>query len=313
MDTEPFFTIFIPAYNRADLLPRAFESIEAQRFTDFEVLVIDDGSTDRTRDVVIQWQAKAEFTLRYYWQENRGKPAAHNAALDKIRGEFTVILDSDDTLAPDALQILKKHWDNIPAKLRASFAGVEGLCAVMGGGQIAGSRFPSDIFDSNYLEMRHRYKVVGDKKCAVRTEVLRRFPFPLFENEKDLRESIIWCRMAHEYRFRYINEIIQYIEYQPSGLSSRSVWRRARSPQGFRLAFKEMLNDHWRYCSKRELAGYARRYVRCSLHAGIGLMQQAADIHRKGIWLVSLPGGILGWLKDRFTLREAKSDNHNRG
>lgn len=302
MNSEPFFTIFIPAYNRADLLPRAFASIEAQKFTDFEVLIIDDGSTDRTRDVINRWQDRIDIPIRYHWQENRGKPSAHNAALDIVRGEFTVILDSDDALAPDALQILKKHWDAIPPEKRPSFAGVEGLCAYMGDGKIAGSRFPSDIIDSNYLEIRHRYKVTGDKKNAIRSDVLRQYPFPLFENEKDLRESIIWSRMAHRYRFRYINEVIQLIEYQTGGLSSRSVSRRARSPHGFRLAFKEMLNDHAGYCSKRELKGYARRYIRCSLHGGVGFRQQALDLNNKLIWLTALPGGIIGWLKDRFVL-----------
>lgn len=312
MDAKPFFTIFIAAYNRADLLPRAFESIQAQQFLDLEVLIIDDGSTDQTRAVVRRWQDQVEFPLRYYWQENRGKPAAHNAALDKIRGEFTVILDSDDTLAPDALQIFKKHWDAIPVDQQPSFAGVEGLCAALDSGEIAGSRFPSDIIDSDYLEIRHRYKVTGDKKNAIRSDVLRQFPFPLFKNEKDLRESLIWSRMAHQYRFRYVNEIVQYIEYQPGGLSSRAVSRRAGSPQGFRLAFREMLNDHAAYLSNRELLGYARRYVRCSLHGGIGFRQQAGEVNQIFIWLLALPGGIFGWLKDLVALWRNKTAINSR-
>lgn len=301
MDTSYYFTIFIPTYNRAELLPRAFRSIEKQNFNNIDVLLVDDGSTDNTREVVDQWRCRVDFPVRYFWQENRGKARAYNAALDKLNGKFTVLLDSDDLLAPNALQILKKHWEDIPPDHRSKFAGVEGLCAEINNGKISGDRFPKDVMDSDYLETRMRFKVFGDKKNAIRSEVMRQYPYPTFENERDIRMSIIWNRMARKFRMRYINEVIQLIEYQADGLSSNVRHRQFNSPRSYRLAFMEQLNEDFKYCSVRQLFGFTRRYIRCSLHAGIGLIQQARDIDKKVMWLLALPSGVMGWLKDRLT------------
>ena len=153
---NPVFTIFIPTYNRANLLPRAFSSIERQTFLNFEVLVIDDGSTDNTHEVVEEWRKRVNFPVDYHHQQNQGKPAAHNFALKFIHGFFTVILDSDDTLADNALELLLAHWNAIPDKQKLSYAGVEGLCALLKNGEVTGNHFPADVFDSDYLETRYR-------------------------------------------------------------------------------------------------------------------------------------------------------------
>jgi len=298
MEYPYFFTIFIPTYNRADLLPRAFRSIERQGFKDFEVLIVDDGSTDNTREVVYQWKSRVGFPVRYFRQENLGKPAAYNSALEKLRGFFTVVLDSDDILAPGALEILKNYWDDIPDDQKPHFAGVEGLCSYLDDTRISGKRFPEDVMDRNFLEMQYRYGIWGDKKGAARTEILRQYPFPIFPNEKDMRESVIWNRMAHLYKFRYINQVIQKIEQLPDGLTANAFRRRIGSPRGFRLAFLEMLNEHAMYCSPSQQLAYARRYVRCSLHCGCGYIRQWSDVKKRWYWLLAVPEGTIGWLKD---------------
>jgi glycosyltransferase involved in cell wall biosynthesis len=306
------FTIFIPIYNRAHLLPRAFASIERQGECCFEVLIVDDGSTDNSREVVTAWQDKVNFSVRYYYQSNQGKFAAHNVAIEKARGFFIVILDSDDTLAPNALESLKRHWKEIPEAERHKFAGVEGLCAYLSNGKIAGDRFPEDVFDSNYLEVHHQLHLGGDKKNAIRTEVLREFPFPRFDGEKHIRESLVWNRMAHKYKFRYINEIIQYIEYQPDGLSSGIFWRRVSNPNGFRLAHLEMVNNHSQYCSLVDLYKEASKYVRYSFHSRIPMVQQGVAIKNKMLWLLALPKGTINFLLDRLRMRKGFSPGFHR-
>lgn len=291
------FTIFIPTYNRASLLPRALESIACQSYRDFEVLIIDDGSSDETKAVVSAWQAEHAIPVVYVWQQNQGKPAAHNAAVERARGEFIVILDSDDRLAERALEILKAHWDAIPLQDRARFAGVEGLCAELTSGQIVGDRFPQDVFDSTYLETRYRYGISGDKKNAIRTDVLQAFPFPIFPGEKHVPESLVWNRMSQRYSFRYINEIIEYVEYQRDGLSGHVSRLRRQNPQAFRLAFEELLNQHAAYCSFRQLYHAAVRYTRYSLLLQVGLGEQFRTMKHKTIWLLALPEGGLNWLK----------------
>ncbi len=292
------FSLFTPTYNRAHLLPRALQSIEQQTCRDFEVLVIDDGSTDDTQAVVESWAAATGLSVHYVWQENAGKPAAHNEAIRRARGRFIVILDSDDVLTPEALEILQRQWQAIPSHEWEHFAGVEGLCADLQTGQIIGDCFPQSVMDSSYLETRYRLGIGGDKKNAMRTDVLRMYPFPLFPGERHLPESIVWNRIAKRYNFRYVNEIIQYVEYQPDGLSGRIRRLRYENPRGFRLAALETIELCADYCSRLELYRSAVRYGRYSLLAGVGLFTQWRDIPRKGLWLLALPEAILHWLKD---------------
>lgn len=113
-ESQTLFSIFIPTYNRARLLNRALESCSRQTFRDFEVMVVDDGSTDDTVSVLKKWVNKAGFRLRWLKQENCGKPRAYNVALEQVRGYFLVVLDSDDCLVENALGRFKHHWEEIP-------------------------------------------------------------------------------------------------------------------------------------------------------------------------------------------------------
>lgn len=304
------FTIFIPTYNRAQLLPRALESVEQQTFHDFEVVIIDDGSTDNTAEIVKVWQTRGDFPVLYHYQPNQGKPAAHNTGVEKAQGFFIVNLDSDDLLTPNALELLDQHWREIPDTDKPNFAGVEGLCAMLSDHSIAGDRFPEDIFDSNYLELRLKLHISGDKKNAIRTDVLREFPFPLFPGEKHIRQSVIWNRIARKYQFRYINEIIQYIEYQPDGLSAGAFWRRIHSPKSYRLTYQELVNDYAEYYSAAQNFKTMAKYVRFSLHCGVPLSRQRSEIKDKRLWLMALPKGWLSYLNDR---RKIKAAPHKAG
>jgi glycosyltransferase involved in cell wall biosynthesis len=97
----PTFSVIIPTYNRAGLLPRALESVLAQTYTEFEVVVVDDGSTDGTKLVV---ESLADSRIRYVYQENGGRSSACNAGVAQCRGRFVTFLDSDDEALPTWLQ-----------------------------------------------------------------------------------------------------------------------------------------------------------------------------------------------------------------
>ena len=106
----PLVTVFTPTFNRAHTLHRVFESLTQQTFRDFEWLVIDDGSTDNTQQLIDSWTQAADFPIRYFFQPNGGKHIAHNTALTLAEGTFLVIADSDDRFIPDALQIFTDTW-----------------------------------------------------------------------------------------------------------------------------------------------------------------------------------------------------------
>lgn len=103
MESTPTVSVIIPTYNRAELVPHAIESVLAQTFRDFELLVVDDGSTDDTREAV---EAIEDPRVRYLYQENGGVSAARNYGAREANGEYLIFLDSDDTAYPDWLETM---------------------------------------------------------------------------------------------------------------------------------------------------------------------------------------------------------------
>ena len=101
MTAAPFFSVVIPVYNRADVLGRALQSVLAQNFQDFEVVVVDDGSRDNPRAVI---DAINDPRIRYVHQENKGGAAARNHGIDEAHGQFVALLDSDDHFLPHHLK-----------------------------------------------------------------------------------------------------------------------------------------------------------------------------------------------------------------
>lgn len=303
MDRPPVFTIFIPTYNREKLLPRALSSIEAQTYRDFEVVIVDDGSTDDTESLIAEWNAGVDFPVRYIKQANQGKHAAHNVGVEAARGELFVLLDSDDRLLPDSLERMLRHWLSIPEQHRARFAGVEGLIQSMDGSQLLPQVFPESPMDASFLETRHKRGIGGDKKHAVRTDILRRYPYPVFPGERHVRPTLTWKRFAHDYLFRCVNEPFQQIEYQPDGLSADRFALRMNNPRGFQLVCLEDITLHRRWLNGRELRRRTIDYIEFSLRIGVGLIAQGNQTKWDGLWLTSVPVGTVRWLIHMYRLK----------
>ncbi|HPO73662.1 MAG TPA: glycosyltransferase family 2 protein [Armatimonadota bacterium] len=102
----PHFSVVIPAYNRARFLPECLDSVLAQTFTDWECIVVDDGSTDGTRELVADY-IRRDSRFRYHWQENAGASAARNAGIERATSEWIAFLDSDDYYWPEGLSTLR--------------------------------------------------------------------------------------------------------------------------------------------------------------------------------------------------------------
>lgn len=287
------FTVFTPTYNRAHTLARVYESLERQTFRDFEWLVVDDGSTDGTRELVAEWQRRASFPIRYVWQENQGKHVAFNRGVREARGELFLTLDSDDACVPEALERFKHHWDAIPAEQKPLFSAVTSLCA-QPDGAIVGSRFPRDVTDSDSLEIRYRYKVKGEKWGFHRTDVLRQFPFPEAVKRQYVPEGIVWSRIARRYKTRFVNEALRI--YFVEGPSMVHGGQPGKNAVGARLGHLTVLNDELDFFRYAPLQFYrsAAVYVRSCFYLRQPLRRQVGDIEsRLGrlLWLLALPLG----------------------
>jgi len=112
-DRNPYFSIVIPVFNREQVIEETILSVIDQTFKDFEIVIIDDGSTDKTRDVIKTKFESYDF-LEYHYQENRERGAARNAGIKKSQGEYVVFLDSDDLMLNDHLETLYGYLADNP-------------------------------------------------------------------------------------------------------------------------------------------------------------------------------------------------------
>jgi glycosyltransferase involved in cell wall biosynthesis len=297
----PLFTVYTPTFNRAHTLHRVFESLQAQTCRDFEWLVIDDGSTDGTAELMQRYQSEAAFPVRYLQEPHRGAHHAHNLSLRESHGELWLKLDSDDGCLPDALERLKHHWENLSAAQRDSFSGVTGLCRDQNG-RLVGSRFPSDPLDCSAAELEYRHKVRGEKWGFLRLDVLRQFPYPEDVPGNFIPESYIWCQVSRRYQTRHINEELRiYWMDAPSLVHGRSSPR--TNAAGHRLMFKMVLDleSGWFFTAPLRLLRAAVQYSRFAWLSGVGLTTQFMDLRSAGgrlLWLMALPGGWGLWLRD---------------
>jgi glycosyltransferase involved in cell wall biosynthesis len=303
MSPEFLFTVFTPTFNREHTLQRVYDSLCAQVFRDFEWLVVDDGSTDGTSALIEAWTKSAFFPIRFVRQQNQGKHVAHNRGVLLARGQLFLSLDSDDACTPEALERFRWHWEQIPPGRRDSFTGVTALCADQFG-HLHGSRFPSDVFDSDSLESRFRYKVTGEKWGFHRTEVLRRYPFPEVPGARHVPENIVWFQIARAYKTRYVNEVLRTYWTSPvQGAQLTSTGLTRPQAVGLALLCRSLLNDHMRWCRYAPLrfARSSLNYSRFSFDSGAGVAEQRRHLGglAQCLWLASLPFGFAASLRDR--------------
>jgi len=298
----PLFTVYTPTYNRAHTLHRVFESLQAQTYRDFEWLVIDDGSTDGTAELMAHYQSEARFPLLYLREPHRGAHHAHNLALRESRGELWLKLDSDDGCLPQALERLQHHWESIPTSQRAAYSGVTALCQDQNG-VIVGTRFPADPLDCTAAALEYRHKVFGEHWGFLRLDVVRQFPYPEDTPGHFIPESYIWCQVSKRYLTRHINEVLRvYWMDAPSLVHGRSDPH--TNAAGHRLMFKMVLDleSGWFFAAPLRLLRAAAQYTRFAWLSGLDLAKQFQGLQSTGgrlLWLAMFPAGTLLFQRDR--------------
>lgn len=229
-------TVFTPTYNRAYILSNLYHSLQRQTYFDFEWLIVDDGSTDNTHDVVMQWKKEGNFfPINYYKQNKGGKCRAINRALDLAHGELFFTVDSDDYLTDDALEKIAKWEKELPKS--NCFCGVAGNLGISPT-ETSNTIFPGDYYEGTLLD---RYKNVdGERAIVFYTEVHRKFKYPEFPGEKFMTEAVVYNRIAAAgYKIRFYNDIIWIYKYMEDGLTKSGSSVFINNPRGFGLWLRE--------------------------------------------------------------------------
>ena len=163
--------VITTTYNRGYCIHQVYNSLISQKCKDFMWLVIDDGSTDNTKDQIIKFKNEGIIEIEYYWQPNKGMHSARNLAYKKIKTEINVIIDSDDWMAKNVVGSIIKFWRN---NRQNKISGIITLNSD-NDGNIIGGEIPSD-YKKITTEMHDKLGIRGDKKFIYRSDLTRLYP-----------------------------------------------------------------------------------------------------------------------------------------
>lgn len=225
-------TVFTPAYNRAELLQRCFEGMCRQTCKDFIWMIIDDGSTDSTREIVASWiENTPDFEIQYYYKENGGLHTAYNEAIAHIETDLCVCIDSDDYMPDDAVEKILRFWEKYGSD---EYAGIVGLDYTLDG-HVIGDPLPNQK-SVNLIDLFvGKYKINnGDRTNVVRTDLYKQFaPMKIFQGEKNFNPHYMHLQISEKYDFLVMNENLRFVDYQVNGMTNSMLNQYKNSPNSF--------------------------------------------------------------------------------
>lgn len=297
INTAEIITVFTATYNRSNLLQRLFVSLKEQTNKNFEWVIVDDGSTDETFTIIEKIQKEANFRVIYKKQENQGKHIAINTGVALANGQYFFIVDSDDRLPKDAIAIVFKKLRFI--KENSNVAGIVGLKCYFNKKTVGFHPLKEDKI-CDFFDYRYTYKVQGDRAEVLKTSIFKKYPFPKFGNEKFVPESIVWNRIAKDYKMLFFNENIYECEYLEDGLSAQSVRLRRQNPKGIINLYAE-LGKIKKIGSKGRIKAYINfwRFFFCDLTNGKSHLKR---IKNQYFAFLCIPFGFALYVKDGLTL-----------
>lgn len=241
--TDAFLTIITPTYNRASKIGRLYESLINQDNDKFIWLIIDDGSIDETPVIVDTWIKEKKIDIIYEKKDNGGKHTALNWGISHVLTPLLMIVDSDDYLTETAVSVIKGyHQKYIDSAKADSLCGYSFLRA-FGNGAINGGKFSENEMIDSYKNQRINRKDLGDKAEVFYTDILRKYPFPVFEHEKFMPEDAVWLKMSGPYQMVHINEVIYISDYLEGGLTKTGKYMKIYSPYGMMYRSAVYLNE----------------------------------------------------------------------
>jgi glycosyltransferase involved in cell wall biosynthesis len=224
-------TVFTPTYNRAYCLGQVYNSLLNQTNKDFKWLIIDDGSTDDTRELVGTWIKEHKIGIEYIYQENQGMHGAHNTAYKYINTELNICIDSDDYMPDDAIAFILEKWKEV--RDQQNLAGIVGL-DIDKKGNVIGTKMPEDLFSTTLSRLYQIHLVKGDKKLVYRSDITNKYPeYPLFNGENFVPLDYKYLLIDQDYELAILNKPLVVVEYQQDGSTKNILQQYRRNPRGF--------------------------------------------------------------------------------
>ena len=221
-------TVFTPTYNRGNNLIQLYNSLIEQQSRDFEWLIVDDGSKDNTADVVMKFKQENKISIKYIYQENKGKHCAFNNAIENANSEIFICVDSDDYLEKGSIEIILQEYKKI--ENIDNICGIAGLCRDKKN-NVIGGKYKDELLLSDTIEIRDKYKKPGEPE-VYKNSILKKYRFEEFDNEKFITEAVLFDKLTSVYKVKYINKVLMVKEYLVGGLTDNQLKIRLDSIQG---------------------------------------------------------------------------------
>jgi len=301
------FTVFTPTFNRAHTLDIVFESLMKQTFKVlngrpvFEWLIVDDGSTDNTKQLIETFQLKADFPIQYHFQQNAGKHLAINKGAAHAKGRFFLIADSDDEFLPQTLSIFYRHWQGLTEQQKKVCAGVACLSKEAYTGETIGSKnmnhFPVFTYELPYNIKHRRYY---DTWGFIRLDIMKKFPFPNIIEEKFIPEGVVWNKICRNYKRLITNEVLRIVHYRKDGFSKNVRLNYYRYSLGFYFYYMLNLQNNADLLARYDMLYLMKEIIqlfRVGFHSHISLLYTIKKLRNHAIpivfMIVLLPFSLL--------------------
>lgn len=301
INTEEFITVFTPTFNREHLLKECYKSLLNQNYKNFEWLIVDDGSSDETEELVKEWVDEKNIKIRYFYKENGGKHSAINLGVNKANSNIFFLLDSDDVLSQNSLELINQNWNKVESD---QFCGITGLSQYKDGAVI-GDRFLHNNWEVSFSDIYLKYGLKGDKAVCFKTDILKQYPFPEKEDIRFVFEAVVWHEMAKKYDVLAINEVLEVKEYLKEGLtdSSYKKWY----VQSLAFSYFHLIKNGT-YSFKKYPKSYIWNFIYLEINS---LLSETSYFHKlnsweKFIYVISFPRAYYSYLNMKNLVKDDK-------
>ncbi len=287
-------SILTPTYNRADLLDKLYTSIVINNNNcqcDIEWLIMDDGSTDNTKQIVQGYINQKIIDVQYYYEENKGKMSAINELVNHSTGDYIIECDSDDFFDPTAFEVMEKTVQKCKD--------VENIYAYVflkydQNGENMGNDFPEDGYISTMFDLYYKKKVYGEKALLFNGNIRRRYEYILEEDEKFVTEARLYHKLDLDYKVMCFNNKVMICEYQKDGYTKNINKQFIENPKGYYEFFKEIFDQNMRGVTlKKRLYVYKHYILFCVLNNKKNITKDIPGLWNKiMIRILYLPGKI---------------------
>lgn len=226
-------TIFTPTYNRGYILPELYKSLCNQTSQCFKWLIVDDGSSDNTRELVKSWITENKISITYIYQKNQGKMQAHNTGVLSCDTDLFLCVDSDDYITSNTVNDILTAYPTLPDNI-AGIISYRGKSTT----KVIGTEFPDNLKIST---LGHLYQLgfKGDTTLTFKTEILKKFLFPKFPNEKFLTEAFVYNQIDIIYAYFLLRKIHIVCNYRSDGYTQNALKLQIENPIGYLEYYKQ--------------------------------------------------------------------------